>query len=64
MENTPYYDPRVVIFKHKIFIRLATEHQNMKLWKNVLTGLSEKLVLIKFSIWVLPYEGMDFCHYY
>ena len=22
--NAPYYDPRVVIYKHKCFIRLAT----------------------------------------
>ena len=25
MENTPYYDPRVVIYEHKMFIRLATD---------------------------------------
>ena len=24
LENTPYYDPRVVIYERKMFIRLAT----------------------------------------
>ena len=41
MENTPYYDPRVVIFKRKMFIRLATEVNHL-----VLTLVLERFVLL------------------
>ena len=31
MANTPYYDPRVVIYEHKMFLRLATAYRTIEL---------------------------------
>ena len=43
--NAPYYDPRVVIYECKMFIRLATEEKNVHLEIQLLMQTFVKSIL-------------------
>ena len=54
VQNCPYYDSRVEIYDHKIFIRLASVHSNM------LRIIGKWVGQIKFNTWRVSIQSIFF----
>ena len=55
MENTPYYDPKFVIYERKMFIRLATEKKISP--KNVEGYIDKSKKIENNFLFCFPFEG-------